>query len=485
MSLRRTALTSALWAIGESWAMRAISAIVFLVLARLVEPAAFGLVALAQVYIMTVQTLSDQGLATALQQRQELEEAHKDSAFWANLAVGALLALGTLLIAGPLARLYGEPRLAPVLCWFGLTPLLAGFSIVQQALMRREMRWRELALRQVIGAFVGGAVGVGAAFAGMGVWALVAQALSAQAVSTVVLWGVSDWRPRFAFSWRHFRDLFGFGLNVLATNLVRVVGFQADRLVMGFFFGAADLGYYSVAQRLVGIVSDFVAGSAERIVVPLFARIQDDRERVVRGLMTAQENLSLIVIPAFVGVAAVAPALIRVGVGAQWDPSILPTRILAFSQLGFCLAFFFGHVLTAVGRPGLRLFVVIGQALGLAGLVLIGVRWGVPGVAAAATLNQFIFYMVELLVLRGQLRFPLWAYLGRAIQPALGAAVMAAAVLGLDQAMAGERAILRLAAELALGIAVYGLVLLAISRARLFALLELVRGSLARRRASP
>ncbi len=475
MSLKRTAIISAFWAVGESWALRAISAVVFLILARLVDPAAFGLVALAQVYVMTVQTLSDQGLATALQQREAIEPAHKDSAFWANLAVGALLALGTLAVAEPLARLYGEPRLAPVLRWFGLTPFLAGFSIVQQALMRRAMRWRELAMRQVIGSFAGGAIGLAMAFDGMGVWALVGQALSTQAMANVVLWSIADWRPRFAFSWRHFRDLFGFGLNVLATNIVRVIGFQADRLIMGYFLGAADLGYYSVAQRLVLIVTDFVAGSTERIVVPLFARIQDDSARVNRGLMTAQENLSLIVIPAFVGVAAVAPALIRLGVGPQWDPSVLPTRILAFYALCYCLAFFFGHVLTALGRPTLRLIVVICQAFCLAALVLVGVRFGVAGVAGAVALNQLLFYMVELAVLRSVARFPLGAYLARAWPPALAAALMAGAVLLLEQAMAGERALLRLPAAVGLGILVYGGALLVVSRPRLQGLIELLK----------
>jgi len=432
-------------------------------------------VALAQVYVMAVQTLSDQGLATALQQRESIEPEHKDSAFWANLAVGALLGLATLVAAEPLARLYGEPRLAPVLRWFGLTPFLAGFSIVQQALMRRAMRWRELAVRQVIGSFAGGVVGLVMAFEGMGVWALVGQALSTQAISNVVLWSIADWRPRFAFSWRHFRDLFGFGLNVLATNMIRVIGFQADRLIMGYFLGAADLGYYSVAQRIVGIVTDFVAGSTERIVVPLFARIQDDRERVNRGLMTAQESLSLIVIPAFVGVAAVAPALIRVGVGPQWDPSVLSTRILAFYGLGFCLAFFFGQVLTALGRPSLRLAVVICQALSLGVLVLIGVRFGVAGVAGAVAVNQLLFYMVELLVLKGVARFPLGAYLARAWPPVLAAALMGGAVLLLEQAMAGQRAMLRLPAGVGLGMLVYGGALLVISRPRLLGLIELLR----------
>ena len=124
MSMQRKALSGALWGAGASWGFRGISALVFLILARLVDPSAFGLVALAAVYVMTVQALSDQGLATALIQRETIEEAHKDSAFWANLFIGVAIALLTVIFAGPLARLYGEPRLAPILRWYAVGPVL-------------------------------------------------------------------------------------------------------------------------------------------------------------------------------------------------------------------------------------------------------------------------------------------------------------------------------------------------------------------------
>ena len=128
----------------------------FLLLARLIEPSAFGLAALAQVYLMAVQTISDQGLTTALIQRETIEEAHKDSAFWANLGVGLALMLLTIAFAGPLADLYGEPRLAPVLRWYSLAPLLTSISVVQIGLARRELRFRDLALRQTASALIGG-----------------------------------------------------------------------------------------------------------------------------------------------------------------------------------------------------------------------------------------------------------------------------------------------------------------------------------------
>jgi O-antigen/teichoic acid export membrane protein len=475
MSMRRTALVTALWSMGESWGLRIVSAVVFLLLARLIQPDAFGLAALAQVYLMAVQTLSDQGLGTALIQRDTLEEAHKDSAFWANIAVGSTLALLTVAGADLLARLYGEPRLAPVLRWYALAPFLGSLAIVQAALARRELRFRELAIRQTLGAVIGGAVGVAMAFAGMGVWALVGQGLVTQATGVVVLWAIVEWRPRLAFSRRHFNDLFGFGFNVLATNIVRIFGGQADRLLLGYFFGTVEVGYYSVAQRLVTIVTDFVAGSTERAVVPLFSRIQDDRERVARGLVTAERILTMITIPAFVGLAAVAPALIEVSVGRQWQASILPTRILAFFSLAYCLSFFFGHVVTALGRPTVRLAVVVAQALCQAATTLVGVHWGIPGVAVAVVATQVLFYAVEFTVLRRLVRFSMIEFLYPAVVPGVAAAAMAVVVLLVQEAPAETSPALALVAGVAAGIAVYGGIVLLLARPRLRELAELVR----------
>ena len=476
MSMQDKALSGVFWAAGATWALRGISAIVFLILAHLVDPSAFGLVALAAVYVITVQALSDQGLATALIQRDAIEEAHKDSAFWANLFVGMAIALSTVALAEPVARLYGEPRLAPILRWYAIGPVLASLSVVQQALLARALRFRQLTIRLLAGATAGGIVGVGMAYAGMGVWALVAQHLTNQAVGLAVLWSIAEWRPRLAFSYRHFRDLFRFGFNVLAANVVRAIGFQADRLVLGYFLGATELGYYSVAQRLLSIVTDFVAGSAERIVVPLFSRIQGEKDRVNRGLMTAQRILTLVTIPAFVGLAATAPVLMPVVLGVKWQAGVPSAQILAAASLGFCLSFFFGHVLTALGRPGLRLGIVTAQALSLAVLSSIGVRFGLAGVAVAVAINQILFYGVELLALRRNAGFSLRVYLSEGLIPAAAALAMAGAVILLGQEMAGQRSLFQLLAQVALGAAIYGALVFVFARRRLRELLDMARG---------
>lgn len=458
---------------GETWGFRIVSAVVFLLLARLIGPTAFGLAALAQVYLAIVQMLCDQGITTALIQRESLEEEHKDSAFWANLAVAVILMGFTILAAGPLADLYGEPQLAPVLRWYSLAPLFTSMSVVQNALARRALRYRVLAVRQTAAALAGGLVGVGMAFAGMGVFALVGQGLVTQAIGIVILWKVVDWRPRFAFSRRHFMDLFGFGLNVLAADIICIIGGQADRLVLGYFFGAAEVGYYSIAQRLITFTADFVGGSTQSAVLPLFSRIQNDKARVARGLKLAQSTLTMIIFPAFVGLAVVTPSLLRIVIGGQWDSSILPTQILAFGSIAYWLGFFFGNVIMALGHPAVRLGVVFAWSLIQLVMILIGVRYGIPGVALGVAASQIIFYGVELTVLRRLLQFSVPGYLGEALKPAIAAAVMAASVVCLDRYYEGDHSLLSVVMMVMLGMAVYGAVVLVFARTRIHQIVDL------------
>ncbi len=211
-------------------------------------------------------------------------------------------------------------------------------------------------------------------------------------------------------------------------------------------------------------------------MVPLFSRIQGEKERVNRGLMTAQRLLTLITIPAFLGLAVTAPLLMPVILGVKWQASVLSTQILAVASLGYCLSFFFGHVLTALGRPGLRLSIVTAQAVALAIVSLVGVRFGLAGVAVAVTLNQLVFYGVELMFLRANAGFSLATYLGEGLVPLAAAVVMAAAVLLLDWEMTGIRPILRLIAQVGLGAAIYGAIVLIFARHRLTEVLGLARG---------
>lgn len=456
--MSRTATRTAFWSAVESWGVRGISALAFLVLARLLEPEAFGLMALAMVVVLILQMLADQGFAAAIIQRQALEPEHLDSAFWATAVLGAGLGGLTVALAGPIATLYGEPGLAPVLRWLALAPPLMALTVVQQAILRRELRFASLTLRQTLAAALGGLVGIGAALAGKGVWSLVAQMLAGQAVGLAVLWSVSSWRPRLRFSWPHFRAIADFGLKVLGTGLLRIVGFQADRVLIGYVLGPVELGYYSVAQRVLLIVSDLLAGSFERAVLPLFAKVQAEPDRVRRGLFTAGRVLGFAAFPAYFGIVATAPEIAVVGLGPQWRNVDTLIQLLAVMSLCFGLSFFFGHLLTALDRAGWRFWVMaLNAGLNILAVIL-AVRFGVAAVAGALGLVQVVIYAVELMVLRRAVPFAVGSYLRNLLVPAAAAALMAGAVWALRTALAPQLAPAALLAScISVGVLLYGL----------------------------
>jgi PST family polysaccharide transporter len=237
--------------------------------------------------------------------------------------------------------------------------------------------------------------------------------------------------------------------------------------------GVTVVGYYTVAQRLLAILNDLIGGSTQSAVLPLFARIKDDAARVSRGLQTAQDMLSMAVIPAAVGLTVIAPVLVPLALGPGWTTSILPAQILFSAGLVYRLSSFFGPVMTALGYPEMRLRVAFFRGLTQVALIGLGLRHGIVGVACAMAATQVLFYGIELAVLRHLVEFDVVAYVSALAKPCLAAAAMALPLVRLGRLL-GTRPLLVVSAEVALGVAIYASVMLVLARPRVGQLVSLV-----------
>jgi O-antigen/teichoic acid export membrane protein len=177
-NLRQQAVKGVFWSALESWGRQAISFGVFFLLARLLGPGTFGLVALSSVFLAFLQVFLDQGFSQAIVQRQNLEPEHLDTAFWTNLGVSILLATTSIACAGLVSDLFKEPQITSIIRCSSLGLLLSAFSSVQDAILQRKLAFKALATRSLVGVVIGGVVGVSMAFMGFGVWSLVGQQLS-------------------------------------------------------------------------------------------------------------------------------------------------------------------------------------------------------------------------------------------------------------------------------------------------------------------
>jgi len=203
MSLREQAVKGVVWSGIQNWGSSLLSVGVFLVLARLLDAQAFGLVALASAFTGLMVIFLRQGFSRAIIQRSDLQPGHLDTAFWINIAGGVVLTGAGMALAGLVSSVYGEPQLTPVIRWLSVGFLASALSATQEAVLQRRLNFKGLAMRSLVASLAGGVVGVGMAVSGFGLWSLVGQNLCAGLVGVVVLWRASEWRPGFNVSRKH------------------------------------------------------------------------------------------------------------------------------------------------------------------------------------------------------------------------------------------------------------------------------------------
>lgn len=455
MGLRQKAVQGVVWSVIENWGRQAISFVVFFLLARLLGPEAFGLVALATVFLAFVGVFLDQGFSQAIVQRQEVEPEHLDTAFWTNIGVSTLLTVLCIASADWVASLFKEPDLAPIVCWLSLNFILLAFSSVQQALFQRKLAFKTLALRSLVAIVVSGTVGVAMAFMGFGVWSLVGQQLSSSLTQALVLWGTSDWRPGFRVSARHFRELFSFGISIVGFAFVNFFNRRADDFIIGYFLGPVALGYYSVAYKLLLVMIELLTRIVDKVAVPTFSRLQTEPERLRKAFIKIIKLTNLITFPCFIGVSLLSAELIPILFGDQWRSSIPVMRILAFVGIIQSTYIFKSSVILAMGKPTWRLGIgILNSTVSVIGFC-IGVRWGIEAVAISYIITNYLFSPVSVLAVQKLINIKISDYYGQYTAPLIASAIMAISIIGVRILASSLESYLLLLVSMLVGALVY------------------------------
>ncbi|MBD2298358.1 lipopolysaccharide biosynthesis protein [Nostoc sp. FACHB-190] len=428
-NLRQKAVKGVLWSAIESWGKQAVSFGVFFLLARLLGPEAFGLVALSGIFLSFLQIFVDQGFSTAIVQRQDLEPEHLDTAFWTNLGVSILLTTISISCAGLVASFFKEPHLIPIIRCLSLNFVFGGLSGVQQAILQRELAFKVLAVRSLVAVLVGGSVGIVLALLGFGVWSIVGQSLANSIAQVIALWWVSSWRPRFKFSQKHFKELFTFGINIVGINVLNFVNQNSDNFLIGYYLGSVALGYYAVAYRILTVVSQLLITVIQKIAVPVFSRLQQEPEKMRKALYSAIHLTSLVAFPAFIGLSILAPELIVVVFGQKWIPSIPVMQILNLIGPLYAGFFYNGAVLMALGKPTWNLLLNFIQASGNLIGFIIAVQWGITAVASAYIIRAYLTCPIPIWMLYKTLNIKISTYLRQYVVPTVGTLVMVIVIL--------------------------------------------------------
>lgn len=352
-------------------------------LARLLTPQDFGLIAMVVVFTNFVMVFRDFGLTAALVQRKALTEEHLSSSFWINIAAGLLLSLAMAGAAQGVALFYSEPRLTQITRVLSLTFFISSFGIIQTASFTKELKFKPLAIIEISAVAISGTVAVLLAFAGFGVWSLVWQQILSSFVRVLFLWAFSNWRPHLLFRWQRVKELLNFGLNLTGFNFVNYFNRNLDNLLIGKFLGSVPLGFYNLAYRLLLFPLGNISSVLGRVMFPALSAIQADKAKVRQAYLRAIRYIAAVTFPMMLGLSVVAPQFVRVIFGPQWGRSVFLVQILALASLPQSIGTTVGWIYNSQGRTDIEfrwgIFSVVIVALSF----IIGLRWNVEGVAVA------------------------------------------------------------------------------------------------------
>lgn len=458
MNIKSSAVAGVRWTAVTEIVTSILQFIQVIVLARLLAPDDFGLMAMVLAVLGLAQAYADLGISNALIYHRTTTREQLSSLYWLNIFAGAVV-FGLALLAAPLAAaVFDEPRLKEPLMLAACIFLIAPPGQQFQILLQKHLRFRDLARAEITAAFLGAVVAMAAALGGLGVYALVWGNLALVAVRAgLLMWcGWTQWRPFLHFRRSDLRGYVGFGLYQMGERTINYINFRWDQVLIGSMLGAQALGYYHLAHMLVMRPVMRLNPVVTRVAFPVFARIQSDTNTLKAGYLLMLRGLTSVNFPLLFGLAAVAPWFIPIAFGEQWLPAVLPLQILSVVGLLRSIGDPLGALLLARGRADLTfkwnmaLLLIYVPALTLGAHLggIIGVAWSVLIVQMLASLANYWF------LLRSQLGPCLGAYL-QTMAPAFWISSLMAITVLVLKSLGGAPSVLGLGLVIAAGGAVY------------------------------
>lgn len=282
-SVSHQAVKGVMWSAVERFSVQGIQFVLSIIIARLVLPSEYGLIAMLGIFLAIAQTFVDSGFSNALIQKKDRTEVDYSTVFYFNIGVAILVYVLLYLAAPFIGRFYSEPLLETVCRWVGLNVVLNSFTLVQRTRLIISSDFRTLAKASLISVIISGVVGVYFAWLGYGVWALVAQSLGNSLLNVIFLWAFVAWIPKKEFSLKSFRRLFSFGSKLLVGALLHTIYLNLYTLVIGRFFNSTQVGYFNRSQTFAVFPSSNLTEIVNRAMYPVLCERQGDDEALIQA----------------------------------------------------------------------------------------------------------------------------------------------------------------------------------------------------------
>jgi O-antigen/teichoic acid export membrane protein len=425
------------------------------ILARLLLPAEFGQVGFALLVISYLDTVGDFGVSSALIYERDRPEEAADVSFVISLVTGLAWFAAAYAGAPLVAEFFDDPAVVSILRVTALVFVINALGNTHDALLRRDLEFKKRLAPDFAMALLKGGCSVGFAMAGWGVWSLVWGQLIGTAASTVALWVVVPWRPRWRVSWERARGMLSYGGKIVSVNVVSAVVHDADFVIVGRILGSAALGLYSLAYRTPEFFITMIIWVIGKVTFPVYAKLRDDPPALRQAFLLTLRYLSLITLPAGLGLAALGGLFVPAFYGARWEAATATLQALAVAGALRSLGSHAGDVYKATGRPGILTKLGLLRVAVLVPAMWWGARYGILGVAVAQLVVTLGSTLLNLYVAGRVLKLSAWALVAEFKTAAVAACAMVAALLLLLPLLAGLPKWAGLAAGVAAGAAVY------------------------------
>lgn len=399
------------WVTAQTLLTQVIGLGLFAVQAPLLGPTAFGLFSFVMVFISFCEIVLGTGTADALLSIARIESRHFAVVTTVGLLAALAVAVAIFFAAHPLAALWGQPALAPLFQWMAVLPVINAFAAAPYAATKRDMLFRPLAVRAITGVLAGGIVGVVLAVRGYGAWALVWQAIIQRLVSVVVLWLAVPIKLRFAWSPRHFHEVWRFAAPVILASVMGWAWGQIPRLILGLYLGPTDLGLYSMAARLNDILVQAAIIPSTAVARVSLRQLAENTEARDAAMSRVLFRMSALCFPLCIGGAAALPALFHVWLDPRWFAAIVPSQLLLLSCVPLVASYFSSSVFLASNQQSSEAFLSTLQAVFVTVLALVSAPFGLLAAVIALAVRPVLMLPIQLAVLARKCAVPARAML--------------------------------------------------------------------------
>jgi O-antigen/teichoic acid export membrane protein len=391
MTLRKLTIRGLFWIFLSNVLLKGLNFILSIILARLLEPKDFGLVALGLIIVNFFDMFRDLGIGSALIYKRDDMNKAANTAFFIFPLMACLFYIISYFIAPGLSDFFNENKLEILIKVLSVTLVIWSFGNLPKTLLTKDLEFRKMVIPQIVPKFGYGLVAISMAFYGFGVWSLVAGRIVLEVLSVITIWHAIDWRPSYTFDKKIALELLGYGKYVMSANILLFGISVIDITIIGRVLGSESLGYYSIAFGTASLLTTQISSAIGQVMFPVYSNIQRDRIALKQAYLKTLNYFSIIIFPATFGMFAIAWDFIKVVYGEKWLPAVAALQILCFYSANNSLIGMIGDIYLVTGKPHIRTKLNLLQLILMSLLIFpLTMRYGILGTSIAVMLPSIL-----------------------------------------------------------------------------------------------